>query len=108
MSNPVVLGILISIALTLITTLSQTDFLTTSLSFTLLHLLKSARIVLSLSASKLSTLVFKLVKSAFDASVVISMPGAPFRLAFATQLDPIQLVHSHQNIHIIMETIDSL
>ena len=43
------------------------SFLKTSLSSTLLCLLRSLRTVLSLSISKLSTFVFRVPKSVFDA-----------------------------------------
>ena len=60
LANHFLLGILVSITLTLVTNLSHTIFFTSLLSTLLLKLLKSTRTVLSFSTSALCTLVFKI------------------------------------------------
>ena len=65
-------------SLTLVTNLSYRVFLTTSLSTTLLSLLKSGGTVFSLSMSILSTSAFKLSKSDFAAELDVSTSIAPF------------------------------
>ena len=80
-------GIVVSIALTLVTIYHTKFFLTTTLStthYTLLSLLKSVVTVLSLFTFKLSTLVFKLAKCDFDASVNVSTPVTSFKSTFDT------------------------
>ena len=47
----------------------------------LLSLLKSTGIVISLSTSTLFTLVFRLAKSVFDASLDVSIPVASLKLS---------------------------
>ena len=89
-ANPLILGISVSIALTLATNLQilqHTQFLLTTLSTALLSLLKWGWRVLSLSTSKLSTVVLKLAKSVYDANIDVSMPDPPFKSAIVAQLD---------------------
>ena len=91
MTIPLVLGILVSIALTLINSFSWQHqfFLITSLPTTLFSLLKSAGTVLSLSTSMLSTLLFKLAKS-------VLIPAQMYQCLLLLP-DPNQLLHSQQN-----------
>ena len=75
--NLLFLGILVSIALTLVTSISYTVFLTT-LSNTLHSLIKSVGTVFSLSLSILSAWAFNLAKSDFAARLDVSTAVALF------------------------------
>ena len=74
-TNPLVL-----MALTLVTNISNTAFLTTSLSTAILKLLKSAGKVFVLSISISSTSTLKLVKFNFAAKLDASTPCPVFNL----------------------------
>lgn len=64
--------------------------------------------VLSLATSKLSALVFKLVKSVFDARIDVSMPFSPGKLcSLHNYIDLIQLLHSQQKVTTAQETLNS-
>ena len=72
---------LMSVLFTFATSLSYTDFLTTSFFTTSLSLLKSAGTGTNLWTSGLSTLAFKLAKSNFAASFDVSIPVAFYIVA---------------------------
>ena len=86
-TNPLKFGTLVSIVLTFVTNLLYAVFFTTTLSTTLLNLLKliylKAFLVYLLSICILSTLVLKLSKSDFGAKFNVSTPVTPFKSTFA-------------------------
>ena len=88
--------------------MSYTVFLTTSLSTTLLSLLKSPRASLGLSTSKLSSLVFRLDNSSFIHlwmyKCLLLLSNLP---PLRNLIDPIQLLHFYQNFNTTLEIIDS-
>ena len=70
------------------------NFLTTSLSTSLVTYLSAATVLIL--STPFSTLIFKLAKSAFDASIDVLISVGRFRSAFVAQLDRfIKLSHSH-------------
>ena len=72
----------VSILFTLLSNLSYSVFLTTSFLTTLLNLARSTGTVFNLSASILSTSVFKLARFVFDAKLLTSTCVTFFKLVF--------------------------
>ena len=81
-ANPLVLDILVSMALSLITSWEDTSFLITPLSNILFNLLKSGGIILSLFVPKLPNLVFKPAKSVLDLSFDVSISAPSIGLPY--------------------------
>ena len=78
----VLTNLLMSVVLNFATYGSYTVFLTTSLSISLLSLLKTGEAVFRLSISILSTSASKLAKSDVPAKLDVSTSVAPFKSAF--------------------------